>query len=506
MPHQGPTALVILDGFGHSPATQYNAVAQAQTPNLDTWRATCPHTLLNASGPAVGLLDRYIGNSEVGHLTIGAGRIIKQPVTRIHDAIADKSFFKNPTLTHYFNRLKETGAPLHLMGLLSDAGVHSDIEHLYAYLGAAYNHGVPHVYIHAFLDGRDTPPRSAHAYLDHLENTIAEFGYGSLGSIHGRFYAMDRDNNWDRTKKSYDVLTHGGNDAPRPWQDVLEYYYEQDITDEFMPPTAIDPTSTIRDGDGVVFFNFRPDRARQLTQSFIEKDFKHFRTTPLDLACFITPVSYKKDLHTTALFDVEPIHNTLKDILAHHNKTIFTIAETEKYAHVTYFFTGGREKPIKGETQRMIKSLPARTYVEQPEMSATKITDTVLDSLSNNPCDFYLINYANADMVAHSGDLQATIKAVECLDRELKRLYDEIVIKQKGILYITADHGNAEDMFNPETNQPRTAHTTNPVPFIVVSAECNASEKLPLNGLSDIASFILGQMGIGKTPQTGKTP
>lgn len=496
MQEKSPLALIILDGYGYSIKREYNALALAKKPNLDKWFEQYPHTLLKASGTAVGLLDNFIGNSEVGHLTIGAGRIIDQPIAFIHQAIADKSFFKNKVLTSYLEKLKKNNGVLHIMGLLSDGFVHSDIEHLYAFLDAAHQHNLTHVYIHAFLDGRDTPPRSAATYLEQLDNALMTMEYGSLGSIHGRFYAMDRDNNWDRTIKSYQVLTSTEQIAPKSWETILEQSYKQNITDEFIVPTRLDPTSSIQKGDGIIFFNIRPDRARQLTAAFIDPQFDKFERKKIDLTFFITPVSYSPSLTTQVLFAQNPVKDTLKETLDRADKSIFSIAETEKYAHITYFFNGGNELPLPHETRVLIPSLGIENYAQRPCMSAPQITDAVLTSLQKNPADFYLINYANADMVAHSGDLDATIKAIECLDRELKRIFDELVTTMDGIMIITADHGNAEQMFDAQTRQPKTAHTANPVPLIVITQKTGIKQPLPLSELSDIAQYILKLMGL----------
>lgn len=494
----GPTMLVILDGFGYRQATQYNAIAHAKTPHIQRWLSEYPHAYLSAAGASVGLLPSMIGNSEVGHMTIGAGRIIKQPVSIMHNTIVDKSFFKNAILTGHLQQLKKQDGVLHIMGLLSDAGVHSDLEQLYAYLDAAHQHKIPYVYIHPFLDGRDSPPKSAANYLEQLQDALTHWQYGSIGSIHGRFFAMDRDQNWQRMEKSYRVLTGlNPNNNPRPWQDVLEQYYAQGITDEFIPPTQIDPTSSIRDGDGIIFINFREDRARQLTAAFVDPTFNHFPTKKVKLCFFMTPIDYSAGLKTTVLFPTVPIYNTLKDVLAAHHKTIFSIAETEKYAHVTYFFTGGREEAVAGETRVLIPSLKAGyNYANHPYMSAPQITDAVIASLATNPCDFYLINYANADMVAHSGNFDATVKAITCLDEQLARLYTMVIEEMDGTLYITGDHGNAEDMYDQLTRQPKTAHTKNPVPFIMIRKGLEQSEQrqLPLKQLADIAPFILAKM------------
>lgn len=494
-----PVALVILDGFGYTKDKEYNAIFHAHTPHLDAWWQHYPHTLLHAAGEYVGLPPGLIGNSEVGHVTIGAGRIIKQPITVMHEAIADKSFFKNPVLVEKLTQLQHSGAPLHIMGLLSDAGVHSTLATLYAFLDAAHQHNIRHVFIHPFLDGRDAPPRSAVHYLEQLDHALTSLEYGSLGSLHGRFYAMDRDHHWDRTAASYTVLTSTQDLPPLHWQDVVEDYYAQGITDEFIPPTRLDPTSFIESGDGIIFLNVRPDRARQLTAAFVEPHFNHFATKKLQLSCFITPTKYGAALPTDVMFPKNPVTNTLKDALVAADKTVFTIAETEKYAHVTYFFGGGHESAYPHETRVLIPSKGLRSYAEDPTMSAPEITHAVLNSLDEKPCDFYLINYANADMVGHSGDFQATVKAIECLDTELHKLFDNIVMQRNGIMIVTADHGKAEQMVDPKTGQPYTAHTTNKVPCIVLAQQLKDSgTQLPLEQLADLKSYIMQLMHIDK--------
>ena len=490
-----PVALVILDGYGYRKETDYNAIAQARKPTLDALLETYPHTLLEASGTAVGLLPGYIGNSEVGHLTMGAGRIIEQPVTMIHNAIQDGSFFTNPILKKSLQQLPKT-KKLHIMGLLSDGGVHSHIDQLWAFMKAAHDSGIEHIVVHPFLDGRDVAPQSAVFYLNKLQDCIDTYG-GIIGSIHGRFYAMDRDNNWERTALSYHVLTQTEPIRFADWQSALDYYYAHEIIDEFIPPTQLTHDGIVTDGDGIIFINYRPDRARELTQSFIDPTFNAFERRQLNLAFFITPTDYGLAVHTTVLFDQKPITHTLKEILSDAGQTIFTIAETEKYAHVTYFFNGGKEEAVPHESRVLIQSIRAKNYVEHPEMSAQEITDTVLESLKTNPADFYLINYANADMVGHSGDFQATIKAIECLDKQIKQLLDVIVIKMGGTLYITADHGNAEEKWDYQANQARTAHTANMVPFVMAKVGLeHIHVKLPLHTLADIAPFILSNMGL----------
>ncbi len=498
MNKKSPTALVILDGFGYSTKTQYNAIYHAFTPHFDEWFAHYPHAILQAAGSAVGLLPGYIGNSEVGHMTIGAGRVIDQPIKIIHEAIKNGSFFKNKALIENLKKLAQNGKTLHIMGLLSDAGVHSQIEMLFALLKAAKEHGVRHIVVHAFLDGRDVPPKSAKKYLEELDKKLKKYG-AVLGSVSGRFYAMDRDNNWNRIEKTYRTLTEHQKINFTNWPDVLKHYYAKNITDEFIPPTQLSKNTLIKNGDGIIFFNFRPDRARELTQCFVDPHFNHFKINHIDLAFFITPVSYAKNLATTSLFTMPKITNTLKDVLAQHNKTIFSIAETQKYAHVTYFFNGGREKKEPHETWKLIPSLRIQNYAQAPCMSAPQITAAVLESLKTDPADFYLINYANADMVGHSGNMKATVKAIECLDYQLGKLYDQIINKMNGTMYITADHGNAEDMYDEKIHQPKTSHTTNPVPFIMIRQDLQGkSETLPLTQLADIAPFILTNLGIKK--------
>jgi 2,3-bisphosphoglycerate-independent phosphoglycerate mutase len=490
-----PTALIILDGFGISPHTAYNAIAQAKLPFLDFCQAHYPHTTLHASGSAVGLLAGVMGNSQAGHLTIGSGRVVPQGLAHMSRAIEDGTFFKNTILHNALEQLHQSGKTLHVMGLLSDAGVHSHIDHLFAFLRAAQEHRIQKIVVHAFLDGRDVAPQSAQSYLQKITAYLNEHPSCMLGSITGRFYTMDRDSNWERTAQSYTMLTHPQKPQFASWQQALSYYYQQQITDEFIPPTLLDKHACVEDGDGIIFFNARPDRAQQLTRCFVEPAFDQFPRKPIKLAFFITPYAYSSDLKTTALFVQEPITDTLKEVLSKHHKAMFTIAETEKYAHVTYFFSGGKKEPFPYETQRLIDSIPVQTYAQLPDMSAPAITHTVLHSLKTNPCDFYLINYANADMVGHSGNLPATARAIECLDAQLAQLYAVIVQKLHGTLYITGDHGNAEYMYDEATQQPCTSHTTNPVPFILVNEKFKDTRiELPLHSLADIAPFILHAM------------
>lgn len=493
-----PIVLTILDGFGHSPKRIGNAIALAKTPHLNAWFKVYPHTLLRAAGEAVGLPKGYIGNSEVGHLTLGSGRIIPQSLSVMHDAVKTKQIQANPTLIASLKKLIKNKGRLHIMGLLSDAGVHSHHEYLYALIEIAANMGVSHIYIHPFLDGRDVAPKSAAIYLQKLEKKIKKYPHVSIGSIHGRLYAMDRNQNLDRTTKSFDVLTKKTTIKHTDWRKALTDWYQTNESEEFMSPESLDPESVIQPKDGIIFFNFRPDRARQLTQMLL-----HWHNAP-SFSFFITPYAYDPKLKTTTLYEKKDIKNTLSDILHAAKKTIFAIAETEKYAHITYFFNAGREKPYRNETWVFIPSLKPQSFTKSPNMSAPKITAAVLKSLRTDPQDIYFINYANADMVGHSGDLQATIKAIECLDSQLGRLYDTVVKKMGGTLIITADHGNAEEKVDPLTGTPKTAHTANRVPFLFINKEY-FRKKIPFGfkDLAGIAPFLLTFMGL-KIPKEMK--
>jgi 2,3-bisphosphoglycerate-independent phosphoglycerate mutase len=496
-----PTALIILDGFGYSEKKEWNAIRQAKTPNFDYFFKNYPHAIIKAAGRDVGLPEGSIGNSEVGHLTIGSGRVVDQPAVRLNKLIADKKFASQPVLVACLAKVKKNNGALHIMGLLSDANVHSNEDHLFTFIDTAENYGIKKIYVHAFLDGRDTPPRSAAEYLQALDMHIAHIKKMSnvkLASIHGRFYAMDRDNNWERTKQTYDVLTNPPDHGALKWQDVLQQQYADGNGDEFVVPTNLDPDGIIKNGDGIIFFNFRPDRARQLTHSFMKSDFDSFQTKQIKLACFVTPTMYEQNhVKTDVLLEPMKAEHTLKEVLEKHGYHIFSVAETEKYAHVTYFFNGGKEQILPNEKRVMIKSISTRDYVHHPKMSALEITAATLESLQHDPYDFYLINYANADMVGHSGNMEATVLAVECIDEQIGKLYEQIVRKMGGTIFLTADHGNAESMYNEQAHQPCTAHTNNPVPFIMLCPSCmEMDKKLPLTGLSDIAPFILRYLNI----------
>lgn len=496
--HAHPVVLVILDGWGYSAETHGNALAQAQTPQLDAWMKRYPHTLLQASGQAVGLPAGYIGNSQVGHTTIGAGKIIKQPITLMHELLEKHILESHPVLLECLSKLRSSHGTLHIMGLLSNAGVHAHTRHLHAFIRIAAKQGITRIVIHPFLDGRDSDPHSAAQYLEQLDKVIAEVGIAHIGSIHGRFYAMDRDKHWDRTQQSYNTLVHPSSPSFNSWPDMLEYYYKKGITDEFIPPTCLTSHWHIADGDGIIFCNTRPDRARQLAACFIDKTFTAFATKPISLSFFLTPTAYWHNAQNEILIAPSLVHDTLTDVLSRAGKRIYTIAETEKYAHVTYFFNGGREEARPHEKRVLIPSLIHRDYVSYPDMSAAAITDHVIASLQEDPADFYLINYANLDMVGHSGNLEATKKAATYLDHELERLAQALFKHKCPAMFITGDHGKAECMIDPVSQEPLTAHTTNPVPFIAVDP-CGIipfQSIAAMHGLADIALVIKRACGI----------
>ena len=474
-----PTVLIILDGLGISDEKKYNAFSQAKTPHLDRWQDQHFYTTLQASGTFVGLKDGYNGNSEVGHFTLGAGRIIQQTSTLLNVQLHPENLVTNNTLTDLLKNFNPR-TRVHLLGMASDGNIHSNLDHARSFISTLAQHGISQILVHAFLDGRDTPPQSALKYLDVLQADLDTYSCGKIASIHGRYYAMDRNNNIDRTQKSFDVLTEQQT-TWKSYQDYIAQNYASGISDEFIEPMACIENHTIQPGDAVIFFNFRPDRAIQLTRELLT----------LDLAFLVTPIIYHNSLPTTALITAAQAEKTLLEIIAAQNKTIFTIAETEKYAHVTYFFNGHRDITIPQEQRVLIPSSSLHP-ADDHKMQAEEITQAVLDCLKTNPKDFYLINYANADMVGHSGDLQATIAAIEFLDEQLGKLYEEIVVKQHGTIYITADHGNAETMFDEISNQNCTSHTSNLVPFYMLTNK--KVQKSELIGLADVAPFILKNM------------
>ena len=497
--------LIILDGFGLNERRQGNAIAPS-IKNLDNLMKNYPFIKLKASGEAVGLPSGLMGNSEVGHLNLGAGRIVYQDICRINKSIETGEFFKNPVLLKAIFKAKNNKKEkkLHLIGLLSDGGVHSHINHLYALLELANRHNLDRVYIHAILDGRDTPPKSADQYIMQLEEWIKKHimfsPSPSIASIMGRYYAMDRDKRWHRTKKAYDALTKGIGESANTALEAINNAYERGETDEFVLPTVIisknKPIATIENKDSVIFFNFRPDRARQITRAFVDKDFNSFEREEFINPYFVCMTQYDENLPAPVAYHVEYVKNTLGEVLSKNNLKQLRIAETEKYAHVTFFFNGGKEKRSKGEDWCLIPSpKKVATYDLKPEMSAYEVTDKVLEKI--NKYDVIILNYANCDMVGHTGKYEAAVKAVKTVDECVGRIVQQVQ-KMNGIAIITADHGNADQMIYYESRRPHTAHTTNPVPFILVS---NKQKKIKLRNsgiLADVAPTILDLLGIDK--------
>ncbi len=490
-----PVMLMILDGWGVAPASDVNAATLAQTPNLDRYFAEFPHTTLEASGMEVGLPEGQIGNSEVGHLNIGAGRIIYQSLTRITKAIKDGDFFNNEVLCACMDKTKDAGKALHLMGLLSDGGVHSNINHLIALLQMAKARGLEKVYVHAFLDGRDVPPKSAVGFIKQLQEAIAGMAFGKIATVMGRYYAMDRDNRWDRLEKAYKTLVFGeGKVVADPVQGV-EASYEAGVTDEFVEPMVVEGVDAkITSGDGIIFFNFRPDRARQITRALNDAEFPHFERPASALPVnFVCMTQYDATIDAPVAYPPEEYTETLGEVLAKEGKRQLRIAETEKYAHVTFFFNGGVEEPNLNEERILINSPKVATYDLQPEMSAYDVTDALLAELDKDKFDVVVLNYANPDMVGHTGVLPAAIKAMEAVDECVGKVVDK-VLSLGGSVCITADHGNLEKMAEAD-GTPHTAHTTNIVPFILVS---NEEHKLHSGVLADIAPTMLELLNIEK--------
>ena len=495
-----PLALIILDGFGYSPNKRGNAIALARTPHFDDWFARFPNTLIEGSGRYVGLPAGQMGNSEVGHLNIGAGRIIRMDISRIDRAIETGEFFRNTALVEAMDHAINKGSALHLMGLVSEGGVHSWHEHLYALLRMAKDRGLERVFVHAFLDGRDTAPDSGAGYLRNLADVMRKNRNGRVASVIGRYYAMDRDKRWDRTEKAYRLLTRADGKRSHDPEVAVRNCYAEGIGDEFMPPIAIvdehgKPVATIQDRDSVIFFNFRADRARQLTRAFTEEDFPGFdRGTKLevDLTCM---TEYSADFHLPVAFSPIKHKQILADVLAQAGLKNLRIAETEKYAHVTFFFNGGVEPEFPGETRILVPSPKVATYDLQPEMSALEVTDRVVGEIESGKFDVIIMNYANADMVGHTGVLNAAIKAIETIDTCVGRVV-EAIRARGGTVMVTADHGNAEQMVDPDTGQPFTAHTINPVPLILIDQY--RGQLREGGSLQDIAPTMLGILGFPK--------
>ena len=495
-----PVALIILDGFGYLPTDRGNAVKHANTPVFDSIFQNYSHTLIGASGEDVGLPDGQMGNSEVGHLNIGAGRIVYQELTRITKEIREGSLFTNPALLEAMENAKKEGRALHLMGLLSDGGVHSHNSHIEGLLLMAKQQGVKDVYVHAFMDGRDTPPQSGKDYIVQLENFMNTHGIGKILTVSGRYYAMDRDKRWDRVKLAYDAIVKA--DAPKAdlALSCIEASYHENVTDEFVLPTVIgEGLTTLSAHDSVIFFNFRPDRARELTRAIVDRDFDGFEREYFETT-YVTMTQYDKTMpNVIVAYTPQTLDNTLGEYIASKGKTQLRIAETEKYAHVTFFFNGGREEAYANEERILVPSPKVATYDLKPEMSAYEVTDMLINDLETNPKDLIVLNFANPDMVGHTGVFEAAVKAVETVDICLGKVLDKIK-SLGGVAFITADHGNAEQMFD-ELGGPFTAHTTNKVPFVMVD-DVNKNIKLRDGGrLCDFAPTILEVMGLEKPEQ-----
>ena len=502
MSKKKPVMLVIMDGFGCRKETKDNAVAQANLKVLPKLWDEYPHSHLEASSEAVGLPHGQIGNSEVGHLNIGAGRIVYQALTKITKDIKDGEFFKKPVLVEAMENVKAKGSALHLLGLVSPGGVHSSEQHLFGLLEMAKRYGLKNVYIHAFLDGRDVLPRSAGPFLQELQDKCQELGVGEIVTVSGRYYAMDRDKRWDRVQKAYDAVALGEGPTAPDWQTCLDESYAHDVSDEFVVPTVI-KKQPVEDGDSVVFFNFRPDRARQLTAAFVQDDFPGFaRPKKLDVY-FATMTRYEDDLPAHVVYDKERIPNVLGEVLSKAGKQQLRIAETEKYAHVTYFFNGGEETPFPGEDRILVPSPKVATYDLQPEMNAPIVTEKVIAAINEDKYDMIILNFANPDMVGHTGVFEAAEKAVETVDTMVGKIV-EALKPVDGQLLIIADHGNCELMADPETGTPYTAHTTNPVPCILVSEE-HKHDALQDGILADVAPTLLYLAGMeAPAEMTGK--
>lgn len=504
------TVLMIMDGFGLSKNKEHNAVAEANTPVIDNLMKTCPFVEGQASGLAVGLPEGQMGNSEVGHLNMGAGRIVYQELTRITKSIQDGDFFENPELLYAIDNVRVNDSALHLYGLLSDGGVHSHITHLFGLLELAKKQGVKKVYVHCFLDGRDTPPESGKHFVEELQEQMKKIGIGEIATISGRYYAMDRDNRWDRVEKAYRALTvsegeNGGEDPAA----AVQASYDKGVTDEFMLPAVMykegEPVASIKENDSIIFFNFRPDRAREITRAFCDPAFKGFDRGERMKLVYVCFTDYDDTIpNKYVAFKKEDIRNTFGQFLAAHDMTQARIAETEKYAHVTFFFNGGVEEPNNGEDRILVPSPKVATYDLQPEMSANTVCDKLVEAIDSHKYDVIIVNFANPDMVGHTGIEEAAIKAIETVDACVGRAVDAVK-RNNGVMFICADHGNAETMYDETTGAAFTAHTTNPVPFILVNAD--PSYKLDEGGkLCDIVPTLIDLMGMEKPEEmTGRS-
>lgn len=503
-----PVILIILDGFGYSETKDYNAIALAKTPTWTKLWNTCPHTLLSCSGEVVGLPDDQMGNSEVGHLHLGAGRLVDQDFTLISKAVRDRSFYTNPVLCEAVEKAIQNDKALHILGLLSPGGVHSHEIHIHAMAELALRKGLRKVYVHAFLDGRDMPPKSASDSIRAMDSKFAELGGGRIASMIGRFYAMDRDNRWERIQQAYELIVRGKADyRAESALEGLRQAYEHGESDEFVKATLIVPDDevpvTLQDGDVVVFMNFRADRARELTRALNEPDFSGFRREIIPkLGGFVTLTEYHQDFKFPIAYPPQSVTNCLGEVLSKHGLTQLRLAETEKYAHVTFFFNGGVETPFPGETRILVPSPKVKTYDLKPEMSAPEVTDELVHAIESGKYDVIICNYANGDMVGHTGNLEASIQAVEALDGAMGRVV-EALERVGGEMLITADHGNVEQMIDPSTGEIQTAHSVNPVPLVYKGTRGELSDE---GSLADVAPTLLAILGIEKPAEmTGRS-
>ncbi|MEM8722232.1 MAG: 2,3-bisphosphoglycerate-independent phosphoglycerate mutase [Cyanobacteria bacterium P01_G01_bin.39] len=505
-----PVVLAILDGWGHRESTDANAIAAAPTPVFSSLQTAYPHTLINTSGKDVGLPEGQMGNSEVGHLNLGAGRVVPQELVRISDAVEDGSLLDNEALIDACTKANASGGKLHLIGLCSEGGVHSHLKHLIGLLRLAKANNVKDVCIHAITDGRDTYTTEGIKALSKIQAAIDKVGVGRIVTISGRYYAMDRDRRWDRVQLAYDIMTKEASIDPRPAAEILECSYSQDITDEFIIPTRI-ATGAVKSGDSVIFYNFRPDRARQLTYAFVNDNFDGFAREKINPLHFVTFTQYDPSIEVEVAFKPQNLTNILGEVIANQGLRQFRTAETEKYPHVTYFFNGGLELPFEGEDRELIQSPMVATYDRAPEMSAEDVTNAVCAAINEGVYSLIVVNYANPDMVGHTGNMTAAVKAIATVDRCLGRVV-ETVNQAGGTILITADHGNAEYMQDADGN-PWTAHTTNPVPFILIEGEARKiighGTDVPLRAdgcLADIAPTILEILQIPQPEEmTGKS-
>ena len=502
-----PVMLMILDGFGVNSNSDANAVSIANKPNIDKLMKKYPTAIGHTSGLDVGLPEGQMGNSEVGHTNIGAGRIVYQELTRITKSIEDGDFFSIPEFIEAIENCKKHNSKLHILGLVSDGGVHSHNRHLYGLLEMAKRRDFEQVYVHCFLDGRDTPPSSADEYVAELEDKMREKGIGKIASLSGRFFAMDRDKRWERVQKCYNALVNGEGIKAGSALKAIENSYQKEVFDEFIEPTVIcngeTPLATIGENDSVIFFNFRPDRAREITRSLVDKNFDGFETKALDLY-FVCFTNYDETMpNVKVAFKKEAIVNTFGEVVSKKGLSQLRIAETEKYAHVTFFFNGGEEKQYSGEDRILVPSPKVETYDMKPEMSAYEVTDKVIEAIQADKYDTIILNFANPDMVGHTGNLNAAVAAIEAVDKCVGKIVEEI-LKKDGTILMTADHGNAEQMVDYKTGDPHTAHTTNPVPLVLISN--NKNYKIKEGKLADLAPTLLDLMEIEKpTEMTGES-